>query len=49
MRVELRGREALVAQQFLDNAQIGSALEQVRRVRVSQGVRTHVTSRDPVI
>jgi len=39
MRVDLGRREALVAQQLLDDPQVGAALEQVRRERVAERVR----------
>ena len=38
MAVDLRGRERRVAEQLLDRAQVGAALEQVRRERVPQAV-----------
>ena len=37
--VDLRRRERAVAEQLLDHAQVGAALEQVRRERVAQPVR----------
>src|SRR6476620_3982879 len=40
MRVELRGGDTRMPEQLLDDAQVGSALEQVRGERVSQGMRT---------
>ena len=39
VRVELRRREVRVAEHLLDAAQVGAALEQVRRVCVPQRVR----------
>src|SRR5664280_703437 len=49
VRVELRGREALVTEQFLHDAQIRAALEQMRGVGVAQRVRMDVTARDAII
>ena len=43
MRVELRGGDTRMPEQLLDDAQVGAALEQVRRERVAQRVRA-----DPV-
>src|SRR6476469_8464891 len=40
--VDLRGRHRGVAEQLLDDADVGSAVEQVRRERVPQGVRGDV-------
>ncbi len=40
MCVELSGRERCVAQQFLDDAQVRTTLEEMRRCRVSETVRT---------
>ena len=37
--VDLGGRKIGVAQELLDGPEVGSALEQVRRVGVAQGVR----------
>ena len=37
--VDLRRRERRVAEQLLDRAQVGAALEEVRRVRVAEAVR----------
>lgn len=37
--VDLRGHEALVAQEFLHAADIGTGIEQVRRETVTQRVR----------
>ena len=37
--VDLRRRERAVAEELLDRAQVGAALEQVRRERVPQAVR----------
>src|SRR5660397_130685 len=42
VRVPLGRREARVTQDFLDAAQVGPALQQVRRRRVTQGVRRDV-------
>ena len=42
VRVDLRRRQVGVAEHGLDRAQIGAALEQVRRKRVAQDVRTEV-------
>ena len=42
VRVDLRGGEALVAEQLLDDAQVRAALQEVRREAVAEGVR-----RDP--
>ena len=39
VRVDLRRRQALVAEQFLHAAQVGSAVEQVRGEAVPQRVR----------
>ena len=39
VRVDLRRREALVAEQLLDDAQVGAAVEQVGRERVAERVR----------
>ena len=39
MRVELRGGDTRMPEQLLDDAQVGSALEQMRRERVAQRVR----------
>ena len=39
MRVDLGRREALVAEQLLHDAQIGAAIEQVRRERMAERVR----------
>src|SRR6187551_352810 len=44
VRVELRGGDTRMAEQLLDDAQVGSPLEEVRRERVAQGVRA-----DPVL
>src|SRR4249919_1962341 len=41
--VDLRGRDRGVAEQLLDRAQVGAALEQVRGEAVSQGVRGDAT------
>ena len=40
VRVALRRAEARVAEQLLDDAQVGAALQQVRREGVPQRVRT---------
>src|ERR1019366_7769353 len=45
MRVALGGAEARVAEQLLDGAQVGAALEEMRRERVTQGVRTDAEPR----
>ena len=42
MRVDLRGREPRMTQQFLDVAQVRPAVQQVCRERMAQGVRTDV-------
>src|SRR5262249_50864368 len=42
--VDLRGREVGMAEHGLNGPQIGSALEQMRRERVAQHVRTEVTA-----
>src|SRR5437899_10139524 len=39
MRINLRGRQRAVAEQFLDRAEVGSALEQVSGEGVAQPVR----------
>ena len=39
MRVNLRRAQALVAQQFLDAAQVGTVVKQMRRKAVTQRVR----------
>src|SRR5688572_840020 len=39
VRVNLRGHEALVTQQFLHGANVGSAIEQVRCEAMSQSMR----------
>ena len=39
VRVDLRRRQIGVAEHHLDGAQVGAALEQVRRERVAQHVR----------
>src|SRR5690348_15699804 len=39
--VNLRRRDGGVAQELLDRAEVGAALEQVRGERVAQGVRRH--------
>ena len=39
VRVDLGRRQALVAEQLLDDAQVGAAVEQVRRERVPERVR----------
>ncbi len=39
VRVDLRGHQALVPQQFLHAADVGTSVEQVRGKAVSQGVR----------
>jgi hypothetical protein len=41
VRVTLRRTEARVAEQLLNGAEIGATLEQVRRKRVSEGMRTN--------
>src|SRR6185503_18392777 len=45
VRVALRGGELHVAEQLLDRAQIGAALEQVRRKRMPQRVRADPEAR----
>src|SRR4051812_14570396 len=40
VRIALRRAEAGVAEQFLNDAEIGPALQQVRRKRMAQRVRT---------
>ena len=42
MRITLSGREALVAEQFLNGAQIGSFFQHVRAESVPQRMRMHV-------
>ena len=42
LRVSLRGGEALVAEHFLDSAQIGAFLKQMRSERVTQSMRVNV-------
>jgi len=42
LRVSLRRGEALVAEHFLDSAQIGAFFEQVRAERVTQSMRVNV-------
>ena len=42
VRVDLRRRNVGVAEHFLHRAEVGAALEQVRRERVPQRVRRHV-------
>ena len=42
LRVALRGREPLVAQHFLDGAQVGAFLQHVRAKSVPQGMRMNV-------
>ena len=39
MAVQLRGREGAVAEEVLDRAQVGAALQQMRRERMAQAVR----------
>jgi hypothetical protein len=39
VRVDLRRRERAVAEELLDHAQVGAALEQVRREGVAELVR----------
>ena len=41
MRVQLCRVDARMSQQFLNDAQVGPALEKMRRKRVAQGVRAH--------
>src|SRR3954468_851126 len=43
-RVDLRGRHRRVPEQFLDDADVGPAVEEVRRERVPQGVRGDLRS-----
>lgn len=45
VRVALRGRELHVAEQFLDRAQVGAALQQVRRKRMPQRMRRDAEAR----
>ena len=40
--VDFRSRNVLVAEQFLDNANVGSVLQQVRSKRVAQCMRTYL-------
>src|SRR5688500_593379 len=40
--VDLRGRHGRVAEQFLDDADVGATVAQVRRERVPEGVRRHL-------
>ena len=42
MRIDLRRDEVRVAQQFLDAPQIGPGIEQVRRVTVTEFVRSEL-------
>ena len=42
VRVNFRGADIRVAEQFLDHSQIGAVLEQVRRETVPQHVRRDV-------
>ena len=42
VRVNFRGADVRVAEQFLDDAQIRAMLQQVRREAVPQHVRRHV-------
>src|SRR5919107_180118 len=42
VRVNLRGGEARVAEEFLDVAEVGAAVEEVRGEGVAQGVRADV-------
>src|SRR5688572_354690 len=44
MCVDLRRREVGVAEHGLDGAEVGAALEQVRRERVTQDVRAEMTA-----
>src|SRR5436305_9724155 len=46
VRVNLRGRQIGVAEHHLDRAQVGAALEQMRREGVPQGVRAE-RAREP--
>ena len=39
MRVDLRRREVLMAQQFLDDTEVRPTVQQVRGERVAEGVR----------
>ena len=39
MGVDLRGRKAAVAQDFLDGAEVGAAIQQMGRCRMAEGVR----------
>ena len=47
LRVALRGRQALVAEQFLDSAQVGALFQHVRAEGVAQRVRMDIR-RQPV-
>ena len=47
VRVELGGREIGVAEHLLDAAQVGAALEQMRRERVAEQVRMHALRLEP--
>ena len=47
--VELGRRQALVSQQFLDDSQIGAALDEVGRVGVAKCVGVHVTPRHALV
>ena len=42
MRVDFRGADAGVAEQFLDDAQVSAVLQQVGRKTVAQHVRRYV-------
>ena len=43
VRVDLRRRQIRMAEHHLDRAQVGAALEQMRRERVAQHVRAELT------
>ena len=42
LRVTLRGRQAFVAEQFLNGAKIGAFLQHVSSKSMAQGVRMHI-------
>ena len=48
VRVALRRRQLHVPEQLLNRAQVGAALQQVRRERVAQRVRTDAEARAAV-
>ena len=41
MGVDFRGRDAFMAKHFLDGAQVGTSLNQVRGKRVAEAMRRH--------